>query len=132
MYRYGDMGLLILRIGIGFMFILHGYPKIMGGPDDWAKLGIKGMGSVGIHSFHAFLGFIAAISEFVGGILLALGLLFRPALFFKFITMVFAALSHITTGKGSPYHAIESGILLFSLMWIGPGYYSLDRIIFKN
>ena len=131
-YPYREMGLLILRIGIGIMFILHGYPKIMGGPDDWAKLGIKGMGSVGIQSFHIFWGFMAAISEFIGGILLALGFLFRPALFFMFITMVFAALSHITTGKGSPYYAIESGILLFSFMWIGPGYYSLDRKLFKN
>ncbi len=131
-YPYRDMGLLILRIGIGIMFILHGYPKIMGGPDDWAKLGIKGMGSVGIQNFHIFWGFMAAISEFVGGILLALGLLFRPALFFMLLTMVFAALSHITTGKGSPYHAIESGILFFSLMLIGPGRYSLDNKIFKR
>lgn len=129
---FRDMGLLILRIGIGIMFILHGYPKIMGGPDDWAKLGIKGMGSVGIQSFHIFWGFMAAISEFIGGILLALGFLFRPALFFMFFTMVFAALSHITTGKGIPYLAIESGILFFSLILIGPGRYSLDRIIFKN
>ncbi|MCH8068999.1 MAG: DoxX family protein [Candidatus Marinimicrobia bacterium] len=131
-YSYRDMGLLILRIGIGIMFILHGYPKIMGGPYDWAKLGMNGMGSVGIQSFHAFWGFMAAISEFVGGILLALGFLFRPVLILLLLTMVFAALSHITTGKGSPYHAIESGILFFSLMLIGPGRYSLDRIIFKN
>ena len=39
--KYRDAGLLILRVGIGVMFVLHGYPKLsrrsgnMG--DDWRK-----------------------------------------------------------------------------------------------
>ena len=31
-YRYHDLGLLVLRVGLGVMFMLHGYPKLMGGP----------------------------------------------------------------------------------------------------
>jgi putative oxidoreductase len=31
--RYRDAGLLVLRIGIGVMFMLHGFPKVMGGPE---------------------------------------------------------------------------------------------------
>ncbi len=30
-YRTRDLGLLVLRIGLGMMFTMHGYPKLMGG-----------------------------------------------------------------------------------------------------
>jgi hypothetical protein len=30
------------------------------------------------------------------------------------------------TIPGSPWHAIEAGVLFFSLLFIGPGAYSLD------
>ncbi len=36
--RYRDAGLLILRIGIGIMFLYHGAPKLIGGPEKWEKL----------------------------------------------------------------------------------------------
>ncbi|WP_369811116.1 DoxX family membrane protein [Hymenobacter mellowenesis] len=31
-YPAHDFGLLIIRVGIGLMFMLHGYPKLTGGP----------------------------------------------------------------------------------------------------
>ena len=37
--KYRDIGLLVLRTGIGGMFIMHGLPKLMGGPDKWMMLG---------------------------------------------------------------------------------------------
>ena len=33
--KYRDIGLLFLRIGIGVMFIMHGLPKLIGGPEKW-------------------------------------------------------------------------------------------------
>jgi len=33
-----DLGLLILRVGIGVMFICHGIPKLLGGPEGWEGL----------------------------------------------------------------------------------------------
>jgi putative oxidoreductase len=27
-YRFHDLGLLLLRLGIGIMFMVHGYPKL--------------------------------------------------------------------------------------------------------
>ena len=32
--KYRDIGLLFLRIGIGVMFIMHGLPKLIGGPEN--------------------------------------------------------------------------------------------------
>ena len=34
-----DFGLLILRVGIGVMFIIHGWGKLIGGTDKWEAIG---------------------------------------------------------------------------------------------
>ncbi len=72
--KYRNEGLLVLRIGIGIMFMLHGFPKLTGGPEAWTKVG-GALSAIGINSAHTFMGFMAAISEFGGGLLLLLGLL---------------------------------------------------------
>jgi len=125
--KYRDAGLLILRVGIGIMFAFHGYPKLTAGPETWAIIG-GSMKALGIGFAPTVWGFMASSSECVGGILLVLGFFTRPACFFLLMTMIVAAIMHI--GKGDPFlkysHAMESGILFFSLILIGPGKYSLD------
>jgi putative oxidoreductase len=125
--KYRDIGLLILRVGIGIMFVLHGLPKLIAGPETWTLLG-GSMKALGIGFAPTVWGFMAALSECAGGILLVLGFFTRPACFFLLTTMVVATMMHI--GKGDPFlkysHAMESGILFFSLILIGPGRYSLD------
>ena len=37
--RLRDVGLLILRVGLGIAFLVHGWPKITGGPKFWTGLG---------------------------------------------------------------------------------------------
>ena len=125
--KYRDIGLLILRIGIGVMFIMHGLPKLTGGPEKWAMLGGT-MKSLGVDFAPVVWGFMGAFSECIGGLLLALGLFTRPACFALLATMIVATSMHI--GKGDPFvaysHAMEAGILFISLILIGPGKYSLD------
>lgn len=125
--KYRDIGLLILRIGIGVMFIMHGLPKLIGGPDKWEMLGGT-MKFLGVGFAPMAWGFMAALSECGGGLLLALGLFTRPACFALLATMIVATAMHI--GKGDPFiaysHAMEAGILFISLILIGPGKYSLD------
>ncbi len=125
--KYRDVGLLILRVGIGTMFIFHGLPKLKAGSETWMMLG-ESMKTLGIGFAPTVWGFMAALSECAGGILLVLGFFTRPACFFLLTTMVVATMIHI--GKGDPFlkfsHAMESGILFFSLILIGPGKYSLD------
>jgi len=123
---YVDAGLLVLRLGIGAMFIMHGFPKISGGVEKWTQLG-SSMSNMGIDFAPAFWGFMAAIAEFGGGILLVVGLGFRVACFLLLSTMVVAVCYHLGKGDGvmGASHAIESAILFFSLFLIGPGKYRI-------
>src|SRR6478735_1171999 len=132
-YPARDFGLLILRIGIGIMFMLHGFPKITGGMDKWTALG-GSMNTVGIDFMPAFWGFMAAFAEFAGGALMLLGLFFRPVTILLTITMLVATLKHAAAGDGFQgySHALELGILFFSLFFIGPGRISLDAKYFPG
>jgi len=125
--KYRDIGLLILRVGIGIMFMIHGLPKLTAGPEKWVMLGGT-MKALGVGFAPMAWGFMAALSEFGGGLLLALGFFTRPACIFLLATMIVAAVMHIS--KGDPFvkysHAMEAGTLFLSLILIGPGKYSLD------
>lgn len=127
-----DWSILIIRIGIGAMFAMHGYPKITGGIEDWTGLG-EAMGNLGIHFLPAFWGFCASVSEFGGGILFALGIFFRPAAFLLFFTMFVAAYAHISGGDGisQASHAIEAGSVFLGLLLTGPGKFALAKLIHK-
>lgn len=126
--KYRNTGLLILRIGIGVLFIIHGFPKLAGGIKGWAGLG-GSMKVIGIDFLPVFWGFMAAVTETFGGFLLIVGLFYRPACILLVFTMVIAALVHFGKGDGlqGASHAIELGIVFFSLIFIGPGKYSVDK-----
>lgn len=126
--RFRDLGLLILRAGVGVMFVLHGWPKITGGSEMWTGLG-GAMSNLGVTFAHPFWGFMAALAEFGGGILMILGLAFRPAALIMAFNMAVAALFHLNKGDGiqGASHAIELGIVFVSLFILGPGRYSVDR-----
>ncbi|HNW90653.1 MAG TPA: DoxX family protein [Bacteroidales bacterium] len=128
-----DIGLLILRIGIGIMFILHGLPKLSGGTETWNFLGSQ-MSVVGITFAPVFWGFMAALSESLGGLLLLLGLFTRPAALLMLFTMLIATLMHFTNGDGikGASHAMEMGIVFLSVIFTGAGHYSLDHLIFTG
>lgn len=125
---YADLGILILRIGIGWMFVLHGWPKIIGGSEKWAKLG-GAMKHIGITFAPEFWGFMGAFAEFGGGILLMIGLFTRLSAGMMAFTMFIAATLHLATGDGvsGASHAIEALFVFVLLLFIGPGKYSLDK-----
>jgi len=126
--RFRDEGLLLMRLGLGGMFLLHGWPKIAGGPEKWSQLG-KAVAYLGIDFFPVGWGLMAALSEFGGGLCLILGLLFRPAALMMAATMAVATSMHLGKGDGlmTASHAIELGIVFIGLALIGPGRYSIDK-----
>jgi putative oxidoreductase len=121
------VGLLMMRVGLGITFICHGLPKLAGGPEGWAGLG-GAMANWGITFAPTFWGLAGSLAEFGGGILVLLGLFFRPACVLLVLTMATATMVHWQKGDSfsTLSHALEMGIVFFSLYFIGPGWYSLD------
>lgn len=123
--------LLLLRIGFGIMFIMHGAPKLFGGIEEWNSLG-SAMQYVGIPFGYTFWGFCAALSEFGGAILLLTGFGARIAAAFMCITTSVAAVMHLAQGSGimGASHAIESSIVFLTFIIAGPGRYSVQQFLF--
>ncbi len=126
--NYKNFGLLIIRVGLGIMFIYHGLPKLLGGPHKWESLGAATK-YAGIHFFPMLWGLLAAITETFGGFLLILGLAFRPVCLLLVISLSVAAI--FTFGQsgslGDATHAIEDAITFAGLIFLGPGKYSVDK-----
>ena len=119
-----DLGLLILRVGIGATFIVHGWGKLIGGPDVWAKLG----GAVTGHGLPlpaTFWGFMAMVAEFGGGIALILGVFMRVFSALLFITMAVA----VSTKSGFSNYAypLSMAVVALSLFFIGPGRFNAQQ-----
>ena len=123
-----NFGLLFIRVGLGVMFIYHGYPKLLSGPHGWAGLGAS-VKYVGITFLPVVWGLLSALTESVGGVLIALGLAFRPACVLLVINLVVAAAAHFGKGEGlmAASHAIEAAIMFAGLFFVGPGSYSVDK-----
>lgn len=126
--NYKNFGLLIIRVGLGIMFIWHGVPKLAGGPENWEKLG-GAMQNVGITFAPAFWGFMAAVIETFGGLLFLIGLAFRPVCLLLVVNLIIAALMHFSKNDGlkGAAHAIEDAITFLGMLFIGPGIYSVDK-----
>lgn len=126
--RYTGTGLFIMRVGLGAMMILHGLPKLEGGPETWEKLGLA-MGNLNIHFLPTFWGFMCAITETVGGLFCILGLWFRLVSLMMVINLSVAALSHFAAGEGikGASHAMELAFAFAGLVFLGAGRYSVDK-----
>ena len=125
-----DTGLMLLRIGIGVMFILHGLPKLTGGQAAWTTVG-KAVGVFGITFAPTAWGFMAAFSEAIGGLFLVLGVFVRPFSFLMLCVMVVATSMHVSQNAdfATVSHPIEAGIVFLALMVAGGGDFGLGHIV---
>ncbi len=129
-----DVGLLVLRLVLGVIFIGHGAQKLFGsfgGPriSGFAKmleqLGVKLAKPMAI---------LAGLAEFVGGILVILGFLTPLAALALIGVMIVAVLTvHLKNGffntnGGYEFNLALAGMAL-TLLIIGPGAYSLDSAL---
>ncbi|MEL6537087.1 MAG: DoxX family protein [Bacteroidota bacterium] len=130
--KRADVGLFIIRVALGASMMVHGLPKLQGGPAGWEKLGHT-MEILGITFAYPFWGFMAAFAEFFGGLLVIVGLATRPAILLLVITMAIATLRHVMAGDGFGgwSHAAELGAVFLGLYFTGPGKYSLDQRLFR-
>src|SRR3954451_12019073 len=130
--RQLTIGLTLLRLVLGFTFIMHGGQKLFvygfgGVTGAFAQMGIPMPG---------LLGPFVALVEFFGGIAIVLGLLTRLAALGVGSTMVVAILTvHLKAGFFNP-GGVEFPLALLatavSLVITGAGAYSLDALVAKR
>ena len=120
--RRVSVGLLLLRLVVGFAFMAHGFAKIQN-PMAWMgpEAPVPGL-------FQA----LAALAEFGGGLAWILGLLTPLASLGILSTMAVAVLTHMGRGDGFT-GGYELALVFLSvavlLLLAGPGKYSADAKI---
>jgi putative oxidoreductase len=124
-----NVGLVILRVFTGLALLTHGWGKLFGGGLEGFTQGVAGMG-IPVPAVSAFL---AAFAESIGAILLAVGLLTRPAAFLIAATMAVA----VTVAHGGQGFAAQEMAWLYFFpalffMLKGAGKWSVDSILSKK
>ncbi|WP_224243777.1 DoxX family protein [Hyalangium gracile] len=123
--RQAELGWTVVRVvfGLGLAFG-HGWGKVSGGVTDFSQ----SVASLGF-PFPVFFAWCAALTELVGGILIAVGFLTRPVSAMASFTMLVALYQHLIH-KGDPFTKAEKALLYLAvfvaLSLIGAGPWSVD------
>lgn len=124
--NWGDVAPLMLRVGVGIIFMLHGWMKF-GGMD-----GVVGMlSSMGVPAAAAFA-WIITILELVGGIALIIGAFTHWMGKLLALEMLIAVLLVCFTKGLFDQQAFLLFAAAFSLMISGAGRWSVDAWLFKS
>lgn len=125
--RLQPLALLALRLALGAIMVAHGYPKVFGGLHHHAQF-VASLGMPG------WLGYVSAFAEFLGGILLIVGFLTRPAALAICIDMVVAiGKVHWKSGLVGANHGgyefpLALAAIAFALIFYGGGPIAIDHI----
>jgi putative oxidoreductase len=129
--RFQGFGTLVMRVVLGVIMVAHGYTKVIpsGSLYTFAH-------TVTRMHMPVWLGYVAAFTEFFGGMLLIIGLLTRIAAFMTAIDMAVAiAKVHLHGGVMGP-NSWALPLALFSialmLVFTGAGLLGVDDMIGKG
>ena len=129
-HRFAGFAPLVVRVLVGTVMIAHGLQKLQTGPANFGQGVLAGLGV----PLPTFMGYVVTLVEFVGGILLLIGLLSRLAALLLTIDLVMAILLvKVNIGLLSPQGSIPGAELDLGLiagflviLLAGPGRLSLD------
>jgi putative oxidoreductase len=127
--RYLDklqpLALLILRLVLGIIMIGHGYSKVFGGLHHHVQM-VSSLGLPG------WLAYFSAAAEFLGGILVILGLLTRFAALAITIDLVVAIVKvhwhNGLLGNGGYQFPLALAAIAFALIFLGAGPIALEGL----
>jgi len=122
-----DLPSLILRLAIGTLFIIHGYPKLTAAQRTQGGAWMKSMGMpAGMVPF-------AGVVEFFGGLALILGILTPIVAALSALWMLSTTWLVTTKAKKKYVGGYEIDITLFlaalALALLGSGIYSIDHLL---
>lgn len=125
-----ELGLVILRIVVGIIFVAHGIPKLTGGIEATADM----FGSLSIPA-PVIAAWLIALLESLGGLMLIVGFFVTPvALLLSIHMLVGIILVHAPNGFyviGSGQGGVEFSLLLIAsllaLVLCGPGLAAIDN-----
>ena len=126
------LAVLILRLFLGFAFMMHGSQKVLGAFGGPGIAGVAGMlTKLGLEPAQ-ILAWVLSITEFVGGICLVLGFLTRFWAAGLVIDMgVAVAKMHLPNGFFASKNGFELplafGVMALVILLTGPGSVSVDR-----
>ena len=126
--RCQDLGLLVLRAGVGAVFLfLHGLPLLLD-PASWARIG-RATSYLGVGFGHQAWGFFAVLAMTLGAGCLLLGWFHRSAALALALTMAVASIWRFYPfgGWDAAAHPFTLMIVCFSLTILGPGKYAVDK-----
>lgn len=124
--RTADLGLLFLRLAVGYGLMTHGYSKLPPRPGF-----VEVVGKLGLPEPLVFA-WASGLAEFLGGILIGLGLFTRVGAFFALLNLVVALSGyhrHDTFAKAELAWIYAFAVLLFLLA--GPGRFGFERLFVK-
>lgn len=127
--RLQPLALLLMRLTLGVIMSAHGYHKVFGGLQQFSHM-VHGMG------IPAWLAYVAAFTELLGGLMILAGFFTRPAAFAICVDLVVGIWKvHLHNGLiGSPDRPgfefpLAAATLAFALIFFGAGPIAIDHVL---
>ena len=127
-----NFSLLLLRCITGLILYVAGAGKVFGWYGGYGlKKTLEAFWSM-MH-INSFWAYVSSFTELIGGFLLIIGLLARPAALFVAINMVVATI-YVGTDKffAQAAYPLTLAITSFVILLLGPGSISLDALLFRS
>lgn len=128
-----DIGLLLIRVMIGVVFIYHGSQKLFGFFDGQGLAGFTSQLSQMQLPFPQYGAVLAASAEFFGGLAFILGAWTRiaaiPLATTMFVATFFVHRHAFSIQNHGMEYALTLGVIIVAIGLMGPGRISLGRFI---